>query len=217
MGRGREFRGSKKRGFDDEMFSPRGSRDTWEARPPQGGFERQHSAPVPDGPTLDATVKWFNGEKGFGFAELADGTGDVFLHIAVLEAAGQEAVQPGTKLRVNVGQGQKGRQITRVLEVDASTAEAPRARPAYGAGGPGRPRAPDSTNAVELVGTARWFNTQKGFGFVAAEDGGKDVFVHISILQRANLTALGEGERVSMEVVDTPKGREAVSIKLLDA
>ena len=60
----------------------------------------------------------------------------------------------------------------------------------------------------------KWFNADKGFGFVACDDGGKDVFLHVSVLQRSGVTQLAEGQRVSMGVVDTPKGREAVSISL---
>jgi CspA family cold shock protein len=179
----------------------------------------------PSGPAVDATVKWFKGDKGFGFVELADGSGDAFLHIGAVQAAGHDTVGPGAKLKVQVGQGQKGPQVLRVLEVDeSSVVEQP---PRFGGGGFGgggdrggfgspRPqrRAVDPSTAVELGGTVKWFNGEKGFGFIAGEDGGKDVFVHISVLERAGLRALNEGERVSMRVVETPKGREAISIDL---
>ena len=59
----------------------------------------------------------------------------------------------------------------------------------------------------------KWFNADKGFGFVACDDGGKDVFLHV-VLQKSGVAQLAEGQRVSMGVVDTPKGREAVSISL---
>lgn len=212
MGRGREFRGPRRRGFDDDMFSPHEMRDVRPARP---FSSPRPSEPVAEGPALDATVTWFNPEKGFGFAEMGDGSGDVFLHIAVLQSSGHDTVLPGAKLKVNVGQGQKGRQITRVLEVDNSTATAePPRRSAPRTDRPRFQREPDTSNAVEMNGTVKWFNPDKGFGFIAGEDGGKDIFVHISVLERANLNGLPEGEQVSMRVVDTPKGREAVSIKL---
>jgi CspA family cold shock protein len=51
-------------------------------------------------------------------------------------------------------------------------------------------------------GTVKWFNSQKGFGFIAPEDGGKDVFVHISAVERAGLNGLNEGQKVSFDVVD---------------
>jgi cold shock protein len=50
-------------------------------------------------------------------------------------------------------------------------------------------------------GTVKWFNSQKGFGFIQPEDGSKDVFVHISAVERAGLSTLNEGQQVSFDVV----------------
>jgi CspA family cold shock protein len=54
-------------------------------------------------------------------------------------------------------------------------------------------------------GTVKWFNAQKGYGFIQPEDGGKDVFVHISAVERAGLQDLKEGQRVSFEIVANRK------------
>lgn len=51
------------------------------------------------------------------------------------------------------------------------------------------------------VGTVKWFNSQKGFGFIEPQDGGKDVFVHISAVERAGLYQLNEGQKISYELV----------------
>jgi CspA family cold shock protein len=51
------------------------------------------------------------------------------------------------------------------------------------------------------IGTVKWFNAQKGYGFIHPDDGGKDVFVHISAVERAGLQGLNEGQKVSFEVV----------------
>ncbi|MEO8668620.1 MAG: cold-shock protein, partial [Bauldia sp.] len=51
------------------------------------------------------------------------------------------------------------------------------------------------------TGTVKFFNTQKGFGFISPSDGGKDVFVHISAVERAGMSSLNEGQKVSFEVV----------------
>ena len=50
-------------------------------------------------------------------------------------------------------------------------------------------------------GTVKWFNAQKGFGFIQPDDGGKDVFVHISAVEQAGMTGLGEGQKISYELV----------------
>jgi cold shock protein len=59
-------------------------------------------------------------------------------------------------------------------------------------------------------GTVKWFNTQKGFGFIQPEAGGKDIFVHISAVERAGLSTLNEGQMVSFEVIaDRRTGKSA--------
>jgi cold shock protein len=214
MGRGRDFRGPRRRGFSDDDF-PVADVPDFGSRRPYGSFSP--GPPAAEGPEVDAIVKWFNGQKGFGFVELADGTGDAFLHVAVLQAAGRQTVPPGAKMRVATAQGPKGRQVARVIDVDESTATEPPRRP-RGEGGFGRgarDSVRDQANAVEMTGTVKWFNTDKGFGFIAPESGGKDVFIHISVLGRSGMSGLAEGQQVSMRVVDTPKGREAISIALL--
>ena len=60
------------------------------------------------------------------------------------------------------------------------------------------------------TGTVKFFNTQKGFGFIQPTDGGKDVFVHISAVERAGLRTLVEGQKVSYDVV-TERGKQAAS------
>ena len=57
------------------------------------------------------------------------------------------------------------------------------------------------------TGTVKWFNSQKGFGFITPEGGSKDVFVHISALERAGLHTLNEGQRVQYDVVPGKDGK----------
>ena len=65
------------------------------------------------------------------------------------------------------------------------------------------------------TGTVKWFNSTKGYGFIQPDDGGKDVFVHVAVLQRCGLASIEPGQRVKMTVVPTQKGREAQSIELV--
>ena len=62
------------------------------------------------------------------------------------------------------------------------------------------------------TGTVKWFNGQKGFGFIQPNDGSKDVFVHISAVERAGLTGLAEGQKVEFEVKQGPKGLQAENV-----
>lgn len=176
------------------------------------------------GPETEATVKWFNAEKGYGFVALNDGSGDVFLHVNALQSAGHQTVSPGATLRIRVGQGQKGRQVDQVISVDESTATAsasasPRGRPSFqqrpqrSFDGPPR-RQVDLSSAVETMGTVKWYNPDKGFGFITPQSGGKDVFIHASVLERAGLGPLQEGQSVRMGVVQGAKGPEAGTISL---
>ena len=60
------------------------------------------------------------------------------------------------------------------------------------------------------IGTVKWFNATKGFGFIVPQDGGKDVFVHITAVQKAGLTGLNENQKVSYDVV-TERGKAAAA------
>lgn len=59
------------------------------------------------------------------------------------------------------------------------------------------------------TGTVKWFNTTKGFGFIAPDDGGKDVFVHISAVERAGLTGLRDDQKVQYEMIEGRDGRQS--------
>lgn len=58
------------------------------------------------------------------------------------------------------------------------------------------------------TGTVKWFNTTKGYGFIAPEDGGKDVFVHISAVERSGLTGLADNQKVGYELQEGRDGRQ---------
>ena len=63
-----------------------------------------------------------------------------------------------------------------------------------------------------LKGTVKWFNDQKGYGFIEPEDGSKDVFVHHSEIQGDGFKTLSEGEQVEFEVAEDPKGLKAMNV-----
>ena len=201
--RHQDSRNPRRREFDADTFYPQPR--AFGTRP------RFNRAPVeaPSGPPVSGVVKWFSSEKGFGFVELSDGSGDAFLHGNVLAQSGINTVQPGETLEVRVGPGHKGPHVTEVLSVDSSTAVPTASRrsntQAATLDGP----------SVEETGTVKWFNAEKGYGFIAPNSGGKDVFVHISALDRSGIAALSEGQTVVIDIIEGRKGPEAARVCLI--
>jgi CspA family cold shock protein len=185
-----------------------GSQDFRFSRPnrPDG----QHGANATTEAVLRGRVKWFNAEKGFGFVALEDGT-DVFLHGSVLARAGL-SVNPGDTVRAGIGQGLKGRQVTEVLEVQ-DAAILPERPTSPVSGRARRELEPGFGDAAtgDVRGVVKWWNEQKGFGFVTPGVGGKDVFVHASTAARAGLS-LEQGMPVKVKVRQGVKGPEAIEI-----
>ncbi|HYZ42384.1 MAG TPA: cold shock domain-containing protein [Stellaceae bacterium] len=168
------------------------------------GFFRED---LPPGRRVEAKVKWFNASKGFGFVTLSDGSQDAFLPMTVLRRAGYEEAREGASVICEISAGAKGPLVTMILNIDNSTAVAPQS----GSGADRRGARPAQT----LEGAVKWFEPEKGYGFISPDGGGKDVFIHITALRRSGVTALGPGQRVRVEVVDGKKGLEADRIILL--
>src|SRR5712671_2255891 len=147
--REQDFRHARRRDFDADTYHPQPR--AFGTRP-----RFSQSFEVPSGPPVRGVVEWFASEKGFGFVELSDGSGDALLHGSVLAQSGINAVQPGETLEVRVGPGHKGPHITEIISVDSSTAK------------PTTPRRANfevttsngSGVAVEETGTVKWFNAE---------------------------------------------------------
>ena len=234
MSKGKDFRAPRKRGFDDDgpmpyEPRPRGSRgfgggpEAALRRRADGADAPGRRAASPRGPTVDAVVKWFKADKGYGFVELASGQGDAFLHANALHASGHESVPHGRQAqgdRRRRRQRRAGDPRGRSRHQHGAVEQRPQRSVGDGRrhGRRRRPRprraAPDPSTAVSVSGRVKWFDDTKGFGFVASDDGGKDVFVHISVLGPCGISHLAEGQAVNMRVVDTPKGREAISLSI---
>ncbi len=198
MGKYRDHREPRRHRHDDDpvSFSERTSEPSY--------FQR--SSTVTTDP-LDAEVMWFNASKGFGFVKLSDGK-EAYLHIRVLEAAGSRSVSEGTNLKVTVEERPRGHQVAQVLEIGDQITKTPAHTRLAGGSIVG-------TGAqLESEGTVKWYNPEKGFGFIAPKNGEKDVFVHATALTRSGLRVLLEGQKVFVECGQGKKGLEVLSIRL---
>ena len=147
----------------------------------------------------------------------------MFLHVSVVEQAGLQSLDEGAILVCDLADGQKGAQVSTINSVEAGSSPAQRSsRPTTGSRYPrqsvndyddyGYGAKPSRGGTVE--GTVKWFNPDKGFGFIAPDQGGKDVFVHISAVERAGLSTLHENQRVRFTEKAGQKGSEADGIEV---
>ena len=205
-------------------------------------FPRGADRSGPEAFDVTATVKWFDPGKGFGFVKPDDGSPDAFLHISVLSVTGHQTLPEGSILVVDIGQGRRGPQVQEIKEIK-EVAEAPARAPrpdrfddrrggyddrrggggggfddrrggggGGGGGGFDRPR-PESGPTIE--GTVKFFNSEKGFGFVQPDDGSRDVFVSARTLQRFGINELQPETRVRVETMIGDKGPMAARVQLI--
>lgn len=167
---------------------------------------------ISTGDPVEGKVKWFSSAKGFGFIALPDGS-EAFLHGSALQAAGIPSPGEGAVIKCEIGAGKKGPQVTRVIAISGGTAPVQRTSQMR------QDRYIDNTppvGTVEVEGAVKWFSVERGYGFVTADDGGADIFVHGDYVRRAGLQALLGAQRVSIAVTTTPKGREARGVRVLE-
>jgi cold shock protein len=161
--------------------------------------------------SVKGTVKWFNVSKGYGFITLENGT-DAFCHASALAALGVTHIQQGATIVCDLQDSARGLQVVAVHNVDNSTAvpTAPR-RPRREFADADMPS--DGPTGPMAGGTVKFFNDQKGFGFVIPDDGSDDVYVHASALRRSGVPALAPEQKVRFSTRQGMKGIEVDRIE----
>jgi cold shock CspA family protein len=165
------------------------------------------------------TVKWFNAEKGFGFIEPDDGGQDVFAHFsAIADDGGYRSLDEGQRVEFTASPGERGMQADSIRPLGGGGR--PPAREERGHRDDPRevraPGAPRGGGGGGSQGTVRWFNAEKGFGFIEPDEGGDDVFVHFSaIADDGGYRSLDEGQRVEYTASPGQRGMQADSVQPL--
>lgn len=162
-----------------------------------GGGSREGGGGMPAQVVGSATgkVKFFNAQKGFGFIQRDEGGDDVFVHISQVERAGLEGLAEGQELAFNlVDRG--GKVSAADLQVQGDVV------PVAKAAAPSR-----ELTGEKAVGTVKFFNAMKGFGFITRDDGKEDAFVHISAVERSGLPGINEGDRFEFDLEVDRRGK----------
>lgn len=148
---------------------------------------------------IEVVVKWYNPSKGYGFVQIVDTDGDIFLHASVVRLTGYLELPPGTKMRCDINDGPRGPQVAAIHSVTLGSIDG---RGASGA-------------THEIEGRVKFFDPERGFGFVVPDDGGQDVFVSARQLERAGIHSLVPEQRVRLTIGTGRKGPVAVSLNLI--
>jgi CspA family cold shock protein len=191
--------------------------------------------------SVKGTVKWFNATKGYGFVTLEDGV-DAFCHASALSALGAPNLQQGTTIVCDLQNSPRGLQVVTVHSIDPSTADpSPPRRPRrdfgdggdfgggdrfggdrFGGGRGGHDRFSSGYRQREsapsgpmMEGKVKFFNDQKGFGFVMPDGGGGDVYMHASALRRSGVQVLEPEQRIRFCTRQGNKGVEVDRIELI--
>lgn len=135
---------------------------------------------------LEGTVRWFDADRGFGFLAPQDGSDDLFVHASeIVGEDGPKLLREGQVVEYEVGEGNRGPQARHVRVIGGHSPEA----------------------ALGRLGTVSWYEPGKGYGFVAPDGGGAEIFVHSSAIVGGGV--IEEGQRVAFLVVEGEKGPQA--------
>ncbi|OYX64606.1 MAG: cold-shock protein [Sphingomonadales bacterium 32-64-17] len=194
-GGGDRFGGGNR--FDDDRGSRGGSggpRSGGFGGGPRGGGGGGGGMPPQVVGSGTGKVKFFNTQKGFGFIQRDEGGEDVFVHISQVERAGLEGLAEGQELAFNlVDRGGKVSAADLQVVGDVIQVEA---------------KAPQrELTGEKAVGTVKFFNAMKGFGFITRDDGKEDAFVHISAVERSGLQGINEGDRFEFDLEVDRRGK----------
>ncbi|MGV8979147.1 MAG: cold-shock protein [Cellulomonas sp.] len=174
------------------------------------GAEAARQAVASDG--ADGTVSWYDAGKGFGFVTPDSGGEDAFVHVRAL-AGGLAELSEGDRVTFDVAESDKGPQARNVQLVGGS---ARRGAPAAARGRSVSPRSSATARASDGsvrggAGVVTRYDAERGFGFIAPDAGGVDLFVHVSVVRGAE--SLQEGDRVRYTVRQSDRGPQADGVE----
>ncbi len=161
-------------------------------------------------------VKWYDAVKGYGFVVPDGGGPDIMVHASCVRAFGKMALAEGARVQILAGHGERGLNAQELLEVE----EPEIAAPAPGFSESARPTeflGPDVEIGPLVPARVKWFDKQKGFGFVNVFGRTEDVFVHMETVRRCGFQDLASGEGMAVRTFRGPRGLMVAELKLWES
>lgn len=162
---------------------------------------------------LSGRVKWYDAVKGYGFVVPESGGADVMVHASCVRAFGRVALSEGAEVKLIAVSGARGLQAQRLVEV---VEPAPEATPP-GFAEDARPTeflGPEAEAGPLQPARVKWFDKQKGFGFVNVFGKTEDVFVHMETVRRCGFQDLSSGEGMAVRTFRGPRGLMVAELRL---
>ncbi len=168
------------------------------------------------GSVVSGRVKWYDVIKGYGFVVPDGGGPDIMVHASCVRAFGKMALTENASVTLVAMRGERGLQARELLEVD-DEAEAAESRGFSERVRPTEFLGPDVQAGPLVPARVKWFDKQKGFGFVNIFGNSEDVFVHMETVRRCGFQDLSSGEGMACRTFRGPRGLMVAELRLWEA
>lgn len=153
--------------------------------------------------TIEASVKWYNPRKEYGFLILDDNSEDIFIHYSVFAHYGV-TLEKGDRVLCMVEDGKVGRKVNHVLDIIFFPKNDKNKNNVF----------PEKSEKIK--GKVKWFNLFKGYGFVTRDDGGDDVFLYATVLHKIGYKDIKPGTHVLFKVRSAEGKDEIINLEVIE-
>lgn len=160
---------------------------------------------------IEAHVKWYNPEKGYGFLNREGSSEDIMIHFSALDKVGCPYVKVGDHVICEIAFGKRGLYVVHIIEIKLGDLEPRTLQGFYDS----RLMPFDPESLEEIEGVIKWYNPDKGYGFIIPDKGGSEIFLYYPILRAAGYRFLAPGTRVLAKVSTSERSQEARFLMVL--